>query len=186
MSSPRSAPASACVLQAWLACEQALLHYLLHHTGDRYAAEDLLQETFLKSMRQGQHFCALRNPRAWLFRVARNALIDSARCAKPHEQLPEQLAQVRDDTHLPLDQLADCVEPNLAELDANSREIVSCCDLQGQTLRAFAEAHGLTLPAAKSRLLRARKRLRDQIVANCQVGFDESGQVSCYVPRGRP
>jgi RNA polymerase sigma-70 factor (ECF subfamily) len=55
--------------------------------------------------------------------------------------------------------------------------------LQGHTVRAYAEANGLTLAAAKSRLLRARKRLRERLIENCQVRFDEAGQVCCHQPR---
>jgi RNA polymerase sigma-70 factor (ECF subfamily) len=40
-------------------------------------------------MRQGQGFCALENPRAWLFQVARHALIDAARLTKPQVELPK-------------------------------------------------------------------------------------------------
>jgi len=74
--------ASGCLPDAWQAYEKALLAFLLHRTSDPDAAEDLLQEVFLKALRQGQAFCALDNPRAWLFQVARHAVIDRARLSK--------------------------------------------------------------------------------------------------------
>ncbi|EME9750933.1 TPA: sigma-70 family RNA polymerase sigma factor [Klebsiella pneumoniae] len=172
-----------CVLSAWQAHEKELLAFLIHRASDRDAAEDLLQEVFLKSMRQGQGFCALGNPRAWLFQVARNALIDSARLAKPLEELPDHLAAPPTEERPPVDELDTCIERNLPDLEAEDRHIIDACDLQGQTVRAYAEAHELTLAAAKSRLLRARKRLRDRLVQNCQVRFDEAGQVCCHIPR---
>ena len=49
--------------------------------------------------------------------------------------------------------------------------------------REFARIHGLSLPAAKSRLLRARQRLRERIASACQVRFEADGQVAGYVPR---
>jgi RNA polymerase sigma-70 factor (ECF subfamily) len=39
----------------------------------------VLQDVFLKALRAGQNFCMLDNPRAWLFQVARNALVDRLR-----------------------------------------------------------------------------------------------------------
>ena len=42
---------------------------------------------------------------------------------------------------------------------------------------------GLSLPGAKSRVQRARQRLREQLSAACQVKFDGAGQVCCFVPR---
>ncbi|HEX8009336.1 MAG TPA: sigma factor [Casimicrobiaceae bacterium] len=55
--------------------------YLIHRLGDPPLAEDLLQEVFIKAMREGEKFCALANTRAWLFQVARNTLaLHSALC----------------------------------------------------------------------------------------------------------
>ncbi|MTD33733.1 sigma-70 family RNA polymerase sigma factor [Paludibacterium denitrificans] len=169
-----------CVLRAWVAHESELLAFLAHRTGNIHTAEDLLQEVFLKSMRQGQAFCALDNPRAWLFHVARNALIDVARTTKACEALPEELADITVDERVPVDALDTCIARNLPILSAEDRHIIETCDLQGQTVRAYAEANSLTLAAAKSRLLRARKRLRDALVLNCRVRFDEAGQVCCH------
>lgn len=66
---------------AWRAHEGELLGYLRHRLSDADAADDVLQDVFVKAMRQGQGFCTLDNPRAWLFQVARNALVDRARTA---------------------------------------------------------------------------------------------------------
>jgi len=57
------------------------------------------------------------------------------------------------------------------------------CAPAGRTQREFAQQQGLSLPAAKSRLLRARQRLREQLSTACQVRFDDDGSVSGHVPR---
>lgn len=181
--SPAKSTSFECVLRAWQAHEHELLAFLIGRARDRHAAEDLLQEVFLKSMRQGKGFCALENPRAWLFQVARNALIDAARTARPNVELPEDLPQEAAAERAPVDELDACVSHNLGELDAEDRHIIEACDLNTQTVRSYAEANELSLAAAKSRLLRARKRLRDSLVRNCQVRFDDVGQVCCHVPR---
>ncbi|WP_407276700.1 sigma-70 family RNA polymerase sigma factor [Halothiobacillus sp. DCM-1] len=175
-----------CVVRAWEAQARELLAFLLARTQDRNTAEDLLQEVFFKAMRQGKGFCSVENPRAWLFQVARNALIDAARLTKPHaelsDDLAESLAAAPVAERAPVEELDGCVARNLPALNAEDRHILECCDLQGQTVRAYAEVNQLTLAAAKSRLLRARKRLRDSLIQNCQVRFDESGQVCCHTP----
>ena len=68
----------------------------------------------------------------------------------------------------------------LADADA---AIPRTCDPQGQTLRAFAQANGLSLPAAKARLLGARQRLRDRMTSVCQVRFEADGRLGGHVPR---
>lgn len=172
-----------CVVRAWDAHEHELLAFLLRRTSDQELAHDLLQDVFLKAMREGPGFCALDNPRAWLFQVARNALIDASRRAKPTVDLPDDLSTDAPPERAPVDELDSCIARNLPELEIDDRHILEACDLQGLTVRGFAEANDLTLPAAKSRLLRARKRLRDILVKNCQVQFDEGGHVCCHVPR---
>ena len=82
----------ACAANAWREHQSELKGYLIHRLADPAVAEDLLQEVFVKAMRQGERFCGLDNPRAWLFQVARNALVDHLRLAKASVPLPEDLA----------------------------------------------------------------------------------------------
>ncbi|MCX7893152.1 MAG: sigma-70 family RNA polymerase sigma factor [Burkholderiales bacterium] len=168
-----------CVLGAWRAHEGELRGYILHRLGDPHAAEDLLQDVLLKAMRQGERFCVLENPRAWLFEVARNAIVDRARLAKAQVELPSTLA-AETEGRAAVDALDACLARNLAELDPADRDIIERCDLGPMTVKAYAEARGLGLPAAKSRLLRARARLRARLVVNCRVRFDEAGRVCSH------
>ena len=83
----------------------------------------------------------------------------------------------------PVDALAGCLVRSLSELSKDDAAILRACDLEGQTQRDFADAHGLSLPATKSRLLRARQRLRDRLTTACQVRFEADGSVASHVPR---
>jgi RNA polymerase sigma-70 factor, ECF subfamily len=183
--SPTSA-SFACVAAAWEAHERELLGYLQHRLADAHEAEDVLQDVFVKALRQGQGFCAIENPRAWLFRVVRTTLIDRLRASHPEVTLTPEMAEAIPQTSEPLppvDALAECLARTLAELPGEDAAILSACDLGGQTQRAFAQAQGLSLPAVKSRLLRARQRLRDRLTQVCQVRFDADGDVDSHVPR---
>lgn len=180
-STPRYTGGFSCVSAAWAAHEAELRGYLRHQLADRPAAEDLLQDVFVKAMRQGEGFCRLDNPRAWLFQVARHALIDHARGARPQVPLDEFAHAIQApaaEPIAPVDALSGCVERVLGELSPEDAAVLRACDLEGMTQRAFAALHGLSLPAAKSRLLRARQRMRDQLTTACRVNFDpEDGRV---------
>lgn len=174
-----------CVLGAWRAHEAEMLGFLTRQTGNADTAQDLLQEVFLKALRQGQGFCTLEHPRAWLFQVARNALVDAQRLRHPGEELADDLPAPPAEARAPVDALDACIARNLPFLGEDDRDIVQRCDLDAQTVRAYAEAAGLSLPAAKARLLRARKRLRELLVERCEVRFDAAGSVCCHAgPRG--
>lgn len=171
-----------CVTKAWLAHESELRGYLAHRVGNSHLAEDLLQEIFVKAMRQGRDFCNLDNARAWLFQVARNALIDYQRLHRETVELPDDIPQVTEQAD-PVVALSACVGRVLSELSEEDRDIIEQCDLNGMKQQDYAKAHGLTLAAVKSRLLRARQRMRDTLSVNCKVQFDEQGRVESYVPR---
>lgn len=190
-----------CLLDAWSAHESELLRYLRHHVRPASEAEDVLHDLFLKALRQGERFCAVNNPRAWLFEVARNAVVDHARRTRSSEPLPEDLAErgaepaamgaqamnvLPEPGLAPVDLLSACLPRVLTELAADDREALELCDIGGMSQKAFAALKGLSLPGAKSRVQRARQRLRAQLLCACQVQLDERGKVCCFVPRPPP
>jgi len=171
-----------CLLAAWSAHEAELRRYLRHRLADPDEADDLLHDLFLKACRQGEAFCAVGQPRAWLFEVARNTFLDHLRRQRPMLPLPPDLAAA-EPAEAPVEQLAQCLPRVLSELSPEDREALSLCDLGGMSQAAFAELKGLSLPGAKSRVQRARQRLREQLSSACQVKLDGAGQVCCFVPR---
>jgi RNA polymerase sigma-70 factor, ECF subfamily len=172
-----------CVLQAWSRHEGELRGFLVSRLRDREVAEDLLQDTFLKAIAEGAGFCRLENPRAWLYRVARNGLIDHLRRMRPDSLvLPDDLPY-EESIAAPVDDLATCLPRALADLAADDAEAIRLCDLEGMNQVDYARLKGISLPGAKSRVQRARKRLQQRLKEACQVRFDEHGKVCCFVPR---
>ena len=70
----------------------------------------------------------------------------------------------------------------MSELDAQDREAITLCDLEGMAQADYARAKGLTLSAAKSRIQRARVRMKQQMTVACQVKLDLAGHVEDFVP----
>ena len=172
-----------CLLAAWSAHQAELRAYLRHRLADPFAADDLLQEVFLKALRQGSRFCSVENARAWLFQVVRNALADTLRVSREHLPLPEELPADAEEEPPRVDDLSQCLPRVLAELSTADRLAITLCDLEGQPQQALAERLGISLPGAKSRIRRARARLHKHMVEACQVRFDDAGKVCCFTPR---
>ncbi|HKI61139.1 MAG TPA: sigma-70 family RNA polymerase sigma factor [Mariprofundaceae bacterium] len=171
-----------CVIRAWHQHEGELRRWLIATLGNPNDAEDLLQDVFEKAMLQGERFCSLDSPRAWLFCVAKNALIDRYRLKREHIELPENMP-VEEKQSDAVDDLSECLPRVLSELSQEDREAITLCDLNGMKQLDYAELKGLSLPAAKSRLQRARKKLRTTLEQNCKVRLSEAGKVCCFVPR---
>ena len=172
----------ACLMRAWQAHAPELRRWLMRQALEEGLAQDWLQEVFLKAMRQGAGFCDIANARAWLFEVARNTVADHLRRVREMVALPEELPAPEHELQ-PVDQLAACLPRVLMELRPEDREALTLCDLEGLSQEALAARLGLSLSAAKSRVQRARKRLKAQLASACQVRHDASGKVCCLVPR---
>lgn len=179
----RSLPTYSCHNKAWREHKAEIRGFIAHRSRSASETDDLLQEVFLKALLQGKDFCNLDNPRAWLFHVARNLLVDRLRLTKAQLSLPEDLCAESVPEVDPVDLLSHCLPRVLSELSPEDREVITSCDLQGMTQHAFSRSQGLSLSAAKSRVRRARLRLQAQLVKACQVSFGEDGKVCCFVPR---
>jgi len=168
-----------CVLRAWHQHEAGLRKFLRSRVGDEAIAEDMLQILFLKALRHGVGFCEVEHVRGWLYRSARNALIDRRRVTKDEIPVPESLPSI-DEESVPLRSLASCLPQALEALNASDADAIRHCDLEGMSQTEYAALHGLSTPGAKSRLQRARRRLREELTKACDVRFDEQGQVCCF------
>lgn len=170
-----------CVLRAWHDHQAELRGFLVGQIKEPAIADDVLQDVFLKAMREGQHFCDLQNPRAWLFRVARNALTDGHRLRKHWVPVPDHLPDERAPERAPVDELDACINRTLPELADNDRDILQACDLGSMSQDSYAQSRDLSLPAAKARIRRARERLREALAKRCNVVLDDSGSVCCHI-----
>lgn len=171
-----------CLTTAWSAHEAELHNWARRHLRNAAEADDLMQDLFLKALRQGERFCSVNNARAWLFEVARNTLADRLRVARDTVELPEDLPAPLEDTDT-VDSLTACLPRVLSELSDEDRNVITQCDLRGVPQADFATARGLSLSAAKSRLQRARLRLKARMTQVCQVQLDDAGHVADFVPR---
>lgn len=173
-----------CISDAWGAHQYELLRFFAARVSDPQEANDLVQEVFLRATRQENGLCGIENRRAWLFQVARNLLIDRYRLSRDEIPLPDEpgIADLPEDV-APVAELSQCLPRVLSELSAEDREAITLCDIDGLSQQALADHLGLSLPAAKSRVQRARRRLRERMVSACQVQFDAAGHVCGFVPR---
>ena len=166
-------------MDAWEKYEPELRGFIFKNIKDARQSEDLLQDTFVKAIHQGAKFCALENPRAWLFRVTRNQIIDYQRKQKDHSELDDNLSEEKNNIEA-VESLSACLPHALANLAQEEQLIIQACDIDGQSQKDFAEQHNLTLPATKSRIQRARVKLKEKLNTLCNVKYDDSGKVCCY------
>jgi len=171
-----------CLLHAWQKHENELRHWLnarLHNPAD---TDDLLQIIFEKAILQGEKFCNLKNPRAWLFQVAKNTFIDRYRTQHEEVTLPDDLSLDIEASDA-VESLSECIPRILSELSKEDCEVITLCDLDGISQQEYAKMKKISLSGAKSRIQRARQRMRQRLQDGCQIQHDKQGNVCCFVPR---
>jgi RNA polymerase sigma-70 factor (ECF subfamily) len=164
-------PQATCV--AWyLAYGKAIYGYLRFHLSAADQAEDLTADVFLRALRWFDRFDPRRgSPRAWLFRIAQNALRDHQRQARRRQVVP--LAAFRDlrcDAPSPEERLlweeeVARVLAAVADLSPKDREIIGLCYGADLSVTEAADILGLGDTAARTRLWRALGRLRKMLTA---------------------
>jgi RNA polymerase sigma-70 factor, ECF subfamily len=173
----------------WAETRSRLRRFVLARVGDPELAEDITQDVILRSIASGA-LDQVDNIPAWLYRAARNAVIDHYRTRRAHdtdsvlERWPEPATQ----DGLPNDatrELAQCLQPMLGALLPAARDALIRVDLQGQTHQQAADQVGISVSGMKSRVQRARRELKEQLTSCCAVHIDTTGAIADYAPQAR-
>ena len=139
--------------------------------GDRGRAEDVTQQTFISAHRAIGRFRG-GSLRAWLMRIAANASRDSLRGSRqrPEQSLDESLespsfqpasAEASPEEHAERSELNAELQKAILALSDDQRAVLVLIDVQGFSYEETAESVGASIGTVKSRLNRARRRVRD-------------------------
>ncbi|MDW8280701.1 MAG: sigma-70 family RNA polymerase sigma factor [Myxococcales bacterium] len=139
-------------------------------------AKDVLQETLLAMVKNVRDFRGASSISTWLYTIARSFCIKKRRrskfaSAEEHSLDAEVVpgaSGLQDQAKRPDEALADkqveqAVEQAIAALDPMYREVLLLRDVEGLTAPEVAEVLGISTPAVKSRLHRARLSVREQV-----------------------
>lgn len=139
--------------------------------GDRHEAEDLVQEAFRSAWKSRNLFQPEGGTRAWLASILRRRAADHWRHPRP----PTVLASDRTlEVEIPeidpcRDQLSDEMQRALGQLPQDLRETLLLVVVGELTHQEAADLLGVPLGTVLSRVSRARKRLRDQLIATNSI-----------------
>ena len=144
----------------------ALHVYVERFCTDRSSADDVVQETFIRAWRHLPQLSADDRPiRPWLFRVARNLLIDAERAARSRPITVQAWPDEDAGTDCGLEQVLDrqLVSAALEHLSPAHRTVLVETFYNGGSLVALAHELGIPHGTARSRLHYALQALRQQI-----------------------
>jgi RNA polymerase sigma-70 factor (ECF subfamily) len=150
-------------------------------TSDATLADDIAQEAFLRAWRAAPTYDARRGAvTTWLLTITRNVGIDALRMRRSVPADPDTLVNL-----LPESAIGNPTEPNLTDgeiarvraamvrLPEPQRRAVSLAVISGLTAAEVAEAEGIPLGTAKTRIRAAMQRLRADLSGINVTVFEE-------------
>jgi RNA polymerase sigma-70 factor (ECF subfamily) len=158
--------ADAAIRQLYACHAKALRRYVERFCSDRASADDIVQETFIRAWRHLAQLSSADFPvRPWLFRVARNLLIDAERAtrSRPVGVQLQPAEEGRDDTRLNGVLDHQIVAEALRQLSPEHRAVLVETFYQGRALAKVARQLGIPYGTARSRLHYALRALRRQL-----------------------
>jgi RNA polymerase sigma-70 factor (ECF subfamily) len=171
--------------------EKAVFNFIARFLGDRTAAEDLVQEVFLRVIRTAPRYKKKAKFRTWLFTITRNLCIDRSRKLRrrPEVSLNRSVSSDDENGTTFLDQMADENPTNgaagtiraefrarlqaaLAELPDEQREVFTLREFGGMKFREIAEVTDVSENTVKSRMRYALQTLRGHLEEYRGFSFD--------------
>ena len=158
--------------------QSPLIGFFIRNTRDVQLAEDLAQDTLIKLYQQSWDYLPVGRFRGWLFRIARNLLIDDIRrktndalvraVKRPRDAEDDVLYRIAGEMTSPEDmadqrEVAKLVEAGLAQIPEVQRQTFTLHHYGGVSLPEIAQMMDVPLPTAKSRLRLAREKLAENL-----------------------
>ena len=146
--------------------------------NDAQDAEDVLQETFIKALRALPSFEGRSSLSTWLYRIAVNEALMMVRKRRPETVSIDQEKEDGDGESEPEEIVDFCCLPERELVSAEARGFLDKAiqgltpalrtvfvvrDIEGLSVKETAETLGLTEAVIKTRLLRARLKLREAL-----------------------
>lgn len=174
-------PVDARVASVLVENHRAFLAFLERRVGDRVVAEDILQAAFTKGLERAGSLRDEEAAVAWFYRALRNAVVDYYRRNGARSRALASFAEeVESEEPSPevagavcqcVARLADTLKPEFAQA-------LKRIEVDGVSVKQFAEEAGITANNAGVRVFRARDALRKQVARSCGT-CAEHGCLDC-------
>lgn len=160
--------------------------YIAAMTRDDWAADDIVQEVFLKVQRKFETLDDGAKFKPWIYRIARNQCFDHFRKVSAKKETQTGEDQEIDGIQPPLVQLqlerremSRCVQNKIDLLPDSKREVIILFDTMDLSHQEVSDILGIRIGAVKVRLHRARKALKEILDRDCNFEHDERNVFIC-------
>jgi RNA polymerase sigma-70 factor (ECF subfamily) len=163
----------------WNRFSDRLLQFIRMRVENSAAAEDILQEVFLRIHGRIHTLTAPDKLESWIYQITRNAIIDHYRLrrASPIPQMDIRQAAVSDGPD-PAETLS--LREMVETLPEPYRQALILTEYDGLTQAELAARLGISFSGAKSRVQRARAKIKNALLTCCHFELDRYGHIIDY------
>jgi len=174
--------------EEFLPLSNALYNFAYHLTLSEADANDLVQEAYLKAFRFIDSYEVGTNPKAWLFKILKNAFINKYRkeTRQPNKVNIDDINSRQDDDHSPYStymdlrtemfdkMMGDEVTIAIDSLQVDARTVVLLSDIEGFTYEEISKIVNIPIGTVRSRLFRARNTLKKRLIEYASsLGYED-------------
>jgi RNA polymerase sigma-70 factor, ECF subfamily len=168
------------IASIWTAFHKELKAFIQNKTRNSADTDDILQDVFIKIIRNFDKVTQAENLRHYLYGIVRNAINDYFRNRKPildTENIKEEFTEEETQT-LNTTVAESCIKPFIQKLPEHYREALLITEFQGVSQKELAERLGISYSGAKSRVQRGKEKLKELILDCCAYESDSYGNLT--------
>lgn len=172
----------------WAIFQDKLRRYVSKRVNAQIV-DDVVATILLRLVQSQDRLSQARLPIAWVYRVATNVITDhyrnqasDNRKLEAYGQDPTGTTSNHEDNAL--QELIPCLEPFIKNLPPPYDQALLLTDVQGMSQKQAAENLGISLSGMKSRIQRAREKLKSKLLACCKIELGHKGGVIDVEPKG--
>lgn len=167
------------VTTIWNEFHKELNGFIFKKVRNQADADDILQDVFIKIIRNINRVNQAVNLRQYLYGIVRNAINDYFNRLKTTdniEDVPEQISQEEEES-LNRTIAECCIKPFVNKLPEKYKEALILTEFQDVSQKDLAAKLDISYSGAKSRVQRGREKLKDLFLGCCQYQFDAYGNL---------
>ncbi|TDH26376.1 sigma-70 family RNA polymerase sigma factor [Segetibacter sp. 3557_3] len=169
------------VREIWERFDKQLKGYICTKMNNNNECLDVLQDVYLKIIKNIDRISAVEDMPSYLNRLASNAVADHYRQISRKPVLSSGdvnnlviIDEVREEEEVVKNCCLQCLEPGIDTLPEKYKAAFMLSEIEGIPQREVAEKLGITLSGAKSRVQRAREKLREEVLKCCSKQSPEN------------
>ncbi|MHB8076772.1 RNA polymerase sigma factor SigZ [Desulfosporosinus fructosivorans] len=172
-----------CIESIWAEFSTPLKSFIKKRVKNDQDVDDILQNVFYKIHYSISTLKEADKIHAWVYRITRHELADFYRARKSESDItefPEDIISDSDDKLTANDEIAQCLIPMISLLPEKYKQAILLTEFQNLTQKELSARMGLSVSGAKSRVQRARLKLKEMLLGCCRLEFDRRGNVIDY------